>query len=230
MSQRLRILLVDDHVLFRKGLGALISARADLELVGEASNGLEAIEAAHRLAPDVILMDIHMPRLSGLEAVQRISAEMPQVRVVMLTISDDDSDLFAAIKAGAFGYLLKNMEPDQLFELLDGIRRDEAPVAGVLATKILEEFRHREHAAAPAMPASETLTLRETDVLKLVAQGGTNREIAAALFITENTVKIHLRNILEKLHLQNRTQAGAYAVRQGLLEGSDGAASDHRST
>ena len=228
MSQRLSILLVDDHVLFRKGLAALISDRADLELVGEAGDGLEAIEAAHRLAPDIILMDVHMPRLSGLEAVQRISAEMPQVRVVMLTISDDDSDLFAAIKAGAFGYLLKNMEPDQLFEMLEGIRRGEAPVAGVLATKILKEFRHPEHTAASAMPASEALTPREMDVLKLVAQGSTNREIAAALFITENTVKIHLRNILEKLHLQNRTQAGAYAVRQGLLGESDGAESDHR--
>ncbi len=120
MSQRLRILLVDDHILFRKGLAALIARRPDLELVGEAGDGLEALDAVHGLAPDVVLMDIHMPRCSGLEAVRRITAEMPQVRVVMLTISDDDRDLFAAIKGGAFGYLLKNMEPDQLFEMLEG--------------------------------------------------------------------------------------------------------------
>jgi len=218
MSQRMRILLVDDHILFRKGLAALIAGRPDLELVGEAGDGLEALDAVHGLAPDVVLMDIHMPRCSGLEAVQRITAEMPQVRVVMLTISDDDRDLFAAIKGGAYGYLLKDTEPDRLFEMLDGMRRGEAPVTGVLATKILEEFRQREKASMHAEVKGDALTAREMDVIKLVAEGATNKKIAADLSISENTVKIHLRNILEKLHLQNRTQASTYAVRQGLVD------------
>ncbi len=221
MTQPLRILLADDHVLFRKGIASLIAPRQDMQVVGEARDGLEAIEQARATTPDVVLMDIHMPRCSGLEAIPQILHDCPNTRIVMLTVSDDDQDLFTAIKSGAFGYLLKDIEPSHLFTFLDGVRRGEAPIAGVLATKILHEFRQIEKNVQTPMETSEELTSREAEVLGLVANGATNREIAATLSITENTVKMHLRNILDKLHLQNRTQATAYAVRTGLVNPSD---------
>ena len=218
MLQPLRILLADDHVLFRKGLGALIAARVDMVVVGEAKDGLEAAALARETAPDIVLLDINMPRCSGLEAIPLILRDQPQACIIMLTVSEEDHDLFAAIKSGAFGYLLKDLEPQQLFDLLEGVRRGEAPIASVMATKILHEFRQMSARPAPAPKAPDELTAREVEVLKLVASGATNREIATALSIAENTVKIHMRNILEKLHLQNRIQATAYAVRQGLAE------------
>ena len=212
----LRILLVDDHVRFRKGVAALLSAQRGVEVVGEAGDGLEAMDVAREVVPDVILMDINMPRCSGLESVEAIKREMPHVKIIMLTISDDDRDLFQAIKNGAEGYLLKNLEPEQLSEILDGVRRGEAAISGVMAARILQEFREP-RTEAPDIQVRETLTAREIEVLERVVEGDTNREIAAALYITENTVKIHLRNILEKLHLQNRIQAAVYAVREGLV-------------
>ncbi|MBI5029404.1 MAG: response regulator transcription factor [Chloroflexi bacterium] len=216
MTQPLRILLADDHVLFRKGIASLMAPHQDMQVVGEARDGLEAIEQARLTKPDVVLMDIHMPRFSGLEAIPHILRECPNTRIVMLTVSDDDQDLFTAIKSGAFGYLLKDIDPHRLYEMLEGVRQDEAPIAGVLATKILKELKHyAKSASTPAETPSE-LTAREVEVLQLVASGETNREIATKLSITENTVKMHLRNILDKLHLQNRIQATAYAVRQGL--------------
>lgn len=214
----LRILLVDDHVLFRKGLAALLAASQDMDVVGEAGDGLEAIARAQETVPDVILMDIHMPECDGLEAVRIIKREMPHVHVIMLTVSDDDSDLFVAIKNGAEGYLLKNLEPYQLFEMLEGVRQGEAPISGTLAAKILQEFRQSNHNMAPKPEARDTLTPREIEVLEQVVEGATNKEIGEALSVTENTVKIHLRNILEKLHLQNRIQAAVYAVREGLVD------------
>jgi DNA-binding NarL/FixJ family response regulator len=216
----LRILLVDDHVLFRKGLGALLSARQDMEVVGEAGDGLQAIDQAREKVPDVILMDIHMPECDGLEAVRTIKREMPHVHIIMLTVSDDDRDLFTAIKNGAEGYLLKSLEPYQLFEMLEGVRRGEAPISGAMAAKILQEFRQPDKRLAPKPEAREALTPREIEVLKGVVEGATNKEIAEALVVTENTVKIHLRNILERLHLQNRIQAAVYAVREGLVDDS----------
>jgi DNA-binding NarL/FixJ family response regulator len=216
----LRILLVDDHVLFRKGLAALLAPRQDMEVVGEAGDGLEAIARAQETVPDVILMDIHMPECDGLEAVRVIKREMPHVHIVMLTVSEDDRDLFAAIKNGAEGYLLKNLEPYQLFDMLEGVRRGEAPVSGAMAAKILQEFRQPDQTMAPKPEARDELTPREIEVLEQVVKGATNKEIAEALVITENTVKIHLRNILEKLHLQNRIQAAVYAVREGLVDDS----------
>ena len=213
----LRILLADDHILFRKGVAALLSARQDMQVVGEVGDGLEAIARAREMVPDVILMDIAMPKCNGLEATQIIKREMPHVHIVMLTVSDDDRDLLTAIKNGAEGYLLKNLEPHQLFAMLEGIRRGEAPIHGTLAVKILREFRHPDTSPAQAPETREELTPRETEILELVVKGATNKEIAEALRITENTVKIHLRNILEKLHLQNRIQAAVYAVRQGLV-------------
>jgi DNA-binding NarL/FixJ family response regulator len=218
----LRILLVDDHVLFRKGVAALLVARQEMDVVvvGEAGDGLEAIAQARETVPDVILMDIHMPECGGLEAVMVIKREMPHVHIIMLTVSDDDRDLFAAIKNGAEGYLLKNLEPYQLFEMLEGVRQGEAPISGAVAAKILQEFRQPTQNVAQEPEVSDELTPREVKVLEQVVEGATNKEIAEALTITENTVKIHLRNILEKLHLQNRIQAAVYAVRQGLVDDS----------
>ena len=217
MESPLRVLLVDDHVLFRRGLEALLARRPGIEVVGEASNGLEAVDRAREMLPDVILMDIHMPVCDGLEAVERIKREMPHVQIIMLTVSDDGNDLFTAIKNGASGYLLKNLEPHQLFEQLEGVRRGEAAIAGTMAAKILQEFRKPTLQTGPEQDPVEVLTSREIEILQKEVNGATNREIADELYITENTVKIHLRNILEKLHLQNRIQAAVYAVRKGLV-------------
>ena len=214
----LRILLVDDHVLFRKGVAALLAARPEIQVVGEASDGLEAIAVAREQLPDVILMDIAMPRCDGLEATRRIKREMPHIRIVILTVSDDDLHLFEAIKGGAQGYLLKDLEPYQLYDLLESVSRGETPLSGTIATKILKEFTRPTQPFAQAEEIIEKLTAREEKILQLVAEGLTNKEIATALVISENTVKIHLHNILEKLHLQNRIQAAVYAVRQGLVD------------
>jgi DNA-binding NarL/FixJ family response regulator len=167
--------------------------------------------------PDVILMDIGMPGCDGLEATRCIKREMPHVRIIMLTVSEDDHDLFAAIKNGAEGYLLKNLEPYQLFDMLEGLRHGQVPISGIMAAKILQEFRQPEQSLAQPVEATDELTPREMEVLELVVEGANNKEIAVALSVTENTVKIHLRNILEKLHLKNRIQAAVHAVRQGLV-------------
>jgi DNA-binding NarL/FixJ family response regulator len=214
----LRVLLVDDHVLFRKGVAALLARRESVQIVGEAGDGLEAIQAAREALPDVVLMDIEMPRCDGLEATRRIKNEMPHVKIVILTVSDDDQNLFEAIKSGAQGYLLKDLEPYQLYDLLESISRGEAPLSGVVAAKILKEFSRPSRESAQAPEVTGELTPREIDILERVVEGMTNKEIAFTLNISENTVKIHLRNILEKLHLQNRIQAAVYAVRQGLVE------------
>ncbi len=218
MNQSMRILLADDHVLFRKGLTALIARRDNMQVVGEAGDGLQAIALARETNPDIVLLDINMPRCSGLEAISQILQSVPQTRIIMLTVSEDDDDLFTAIKNGAYGYLLKDLEPQRLFDLLEGVQRGEAPIAGAMATRILGEFRQIGSKPAPPQEPPDQLSGREAEVLKLVANGATNREIAFTLSLTENTVKVHLRNILEKLHLQNRIQATAYAVRQGLAD------------
>jgi len=213
-----RILLVDDHIIFRKGIAALLATRPDLQVVGEASNGLEAIEMAGEHLPDVVLMDINMPKCDGLEATRRIKRELPNVAIVMLTVSENDKDLFEAIKGGAQGYLLKNLEPHQLYDLLERISRGEAALSGVIAAKILKEFARPSTTVSEGTKEVDDLTPKEKSILQYVAEGKTNREIGSTLVISENTVKIHLRNILEKLHLHNRIQAAVYAVRQGLVE------------
>lgn len=218
MAEPVRVLLAEDHVLFRKGLASLIDPLEDMEVVGEAGDGREALERARELMPDLILMDIQMPGWDGLKATRAIKEELPYVKIVMLTISDDDKDLFEAIKQGAEGYLLKNLSPEELFEMLRGVHRGEAPISGLTAARILDEFARLAQKETWVPSSGESLTLREKEVLQLVAQGATNKEIASQLFIAENTVKNHLRNILTKLHLQNRVQAAAYALREGLID------------
>jgi DNA-binding NarL/FixJ family response regulator len=212
-----RIIVVDDQVLFRKGLRALLEEEDDFEVVGEADNGREGIDLARASRPDAVLMDVNMPVCNGVEATRLIKAEMPDVKVVMLTISDDDQDLFEAIKAGAQGYLLKDLRPEALFDMVRAVMRGETPISPAIAGKLLKEFRLRPW-HEPSETAGWDLTARELEVLQLVAEGMGNAEIAGRLFIVEGTVKNHLHNILEKLHLENRVQAAAYAIREGLVQ------------
>ncbi|MBI4287154.1 MAG: response regulator transcription factor [Chloroflexi bacterium] len=210
----MRVLLVDDHALVRNGIASLLIAN-NIEVVGEASDGLEALQKARQLKPDIILMDIKMPGCNGLEATRLIKAETPEIKLVMLTVSDDDEDLFEAIKCGANGYLLKNLKAEEFLALLHGVARGEAAISPILATKIIEEFA-RQARVDPGLARNE-LTARELDVLKLVTDGSSNKAIASTLNISENTVKYHLRNIMEKLHLRNRSQIVAYAMSKGLV-------------
>ena len=215
----IKVLVVDDHALFRRGITAVLANQENLEVVGEAKDGLEAIEKAEETAPDVILMDLNMPHCSGLEATQALQAKMPQVNIFVLTVSDNEADLFAAMKFGAKGYILKNTEPEELIQAIFHIAQGGVIISPLMAAKLLTEFKYL-GAQVEREPAQETnadLSPREGEVLKLVAQGATNKEIADSLFISENTVKTHLRNIMEKLHLVNRSQAAAYAVKKGLV-------------
>ncbi len=216
----MKVLLADDHALFRAGLRNLLTARG-VDVVGMASDGLEALEQARALHPDVVLMDIQMPRCDGLKATCLLKTEMPDTKIVILTMSAHDEDLFEAIKSGASGYLLKSLDADQFFELLSGVAQGEPAITPDLAARILNEFAHPTP-KAEAITAEEDdldrLTARQAEVLQLVVQGLTYREIASSLFITERTVKYHMREILQKLHLQNKSQVIAYAVRTGLVE------------
>ncbi|MCO5178184.1 MAG: response regulator transcription factor [Thermomicrobiales bacterium] len=212
----MRVLIADDHALFRDGLRSLLEARG-IDVVAEARNGREAIALAEREVPDIVLMDLAMPEMGGLAATRMISAEMPAVRVVVLTASEDDADLFEAIKSGAQGFLPKDIEARRLFEMLDGVTRGEPALTPGLARKLLDEFA-QPRATRQEQPATQ-LTDRERDVLELLVQGITsNRELADRLVVSENTVKYHLRNILSKLHLENRAQVVAYALRNQLVD------------
>ena len=212
----IRVLLVDDHGLFRKGVAATLAEHSDFQVVGEATDGRQAVAKTRELIPDVVLMDISMPDLNGLEATRQIKAELPNVKIVILTIAEGDQNLFEAIKGGAQGYLLKDVEPEHLVEMIHGVFRGEAPISKTAAAKILTEFSRQARVTDGDDRSSTGLTAREKEVLGLVAGGATNKEIAAALGISPSTVKNHLQNILEKLHLENRVQAAAYALRGGI--------------
>jgi DNA-binding NarL/FixJ family response regulator len=208
-----RVLIADDHALFRDGLRSLLEAR-QIEVVAEARDGMEAMQFARLHRPDIVLMDLTMPVLDGLAATRLLATELPEVRVVVLTASEDDADLFEAIKSGAQGYLQKNLESGPFFAFLESVARGEPALTPGLALKVLREFaRPTGQTATP-----QSLTGREQQVLELLVSGITsNRELAARLSVSENTVKYHLRHILQKLHAQNRAQVIAYALRHGLV-------------
>src|SRR3989304_3007736 len=209
------VLLADAHALVRAGIASLLETWG-MEVVGQAADGREALELARTLRPDLILMDIGMPNVSGLEATRLVKSELPDVRIVMVTVSDDDADLFEGIKSGAEGYLLKGMSETDFNRVLSGIASGEPALSSGLAARILDEFARRSQPASDAPQDQEELTEREREVLMLVSEGAANREIAARLVISEHTVSFHVRNILAKLHLKNRAQAVAYAIRSGL--------------
>ena len=213
MTQKaIHILVVDDQGIVRKGIRALLAEVEGMEVVGEASNGIEAVERAEAIRPDVILMDLVMPEMDGIEAIRRIVVRLPQTRILALTSFTADDKVFPAINAGALGYLLKDSEPDDLITAIRQVYRGEPYLHPSIARKVMEELNHPvKHPATP-----DPLTQRELEVLHLVAQGLSNQEIAERLVIGEATVRTHIGNILSKLHLVNRVQATLYALREGL--------------
>jgi len=210
----MRVLVVDDHTLVRNGIVSLLRAN-NIEVVGEADNGADALLKTRQLKPDMVLMDIKLPAHNGIEATRLIKAEMPDTRIVMLTASDDDEDVFEAVKSGASGYVLKNIRSEEFLDLLYGVEIGQPAISPLVAGKIIDEFA-RQAKGNSSRASQDDLTEREIEVLKLVADGARNREVAQNLSITENTVKYHLRNIMTKLHLKNRAQMAAYAVSKGL--------------
>ena len=212
------VLIADDHVLFREGMQLLIGRWNDFEVCGNASDGAQAIEMARELLPDILLMDIHMPVMDGIEATRRISCELPSVRIVMLTMSEQEEDLFNALKNGAQGYVLKDTPSKRLHDELRRMQRGETPLSGLMATKVLEEFNRSRDPSQAHPEYREPLTETERQVLELLVEGLSNRQIADRIFLSENTTKKHMRNILEKLHLNNRVEAAVYAVREGLVD------------
>lgn len=212
----MNILLVDDHSLFREGVASLLRGQPDFTVIGEAGSVREAVVMARDLQPDLVLMDFTLPDGTGLDATQAILAEHPETRIVFLTVHEEDERLFSAIRSGAKGYLLKNVPVAKLLGFLRGLERDEAAISPAMTSRILEEFSRTSPAHQPNGAALAQLTTRELDVLRELATGATNREIAACLFITENTVKNHVGNILSKLNLQNRREAARFAHQHGL--------------
>jgi DNA-binding NarL/FixJ family response regulator len=218
-DEAIRVVIADDQALFRRGLLVVLAGEQTIEVVGEAEDGKSAVAIAEDLAPDVVLMDVRMPQMDGIEAARRIRQLLPSTKILMLTVSDDEDDLFEAIKAGANGYLLKEISVEQVAESIQAVARGHSLISPFMATKLLREFNAlaRQAAAREQLPAP-ALTARELEVLRLVARGMSNREVAGMLYISENTVKNHVRNILEKLHLHSRMEAVMYAVRKRLLD------------
>ena len=220
-SEPIRAMIVDDHALFRRGLEMVLEEEQDIELVGQASDGAEAVEKAAESLPDVVLMDIRMPRSSGIEACRAMKEAAPSAKIVILTISDEEEDLFEAIRAGASGYLLKDIPLDEVADAVRAVHGGQSLINPSMAGKLLTEFatlaRRDDGERVQEVPAPR-LTEREMQVLKLVARGMNNRDIAKELFISENTVKNHVRNILEKLQIHSRMEAGMVAVREKLIE------------
>ena len=215
----IRVLIADDQALFRRGLYVVLGTEDGIEVVGEAENGEEAVAKSEELAPDVVLMDVRMPKVNGIDAARTIRGIAPTTKILMLTVSDEEDDLYEAIKAGANGYLLKEISVEEVAEAIRAVVQGQSLISPSMASKLLTEFNtlvkkaeEKQQFPAPA------LTSRELEVLRLVAKGMSNREIADQLYISENTVKNHVRNILEKLHLHSRMEAVVYAVREKLLE------------
>jgi DNA-binding NarL/FixJ family response regulator len=221
-SDPIRALIVDDHALFRRGLEMVLAAEDDIELVGEACDGTEAVQKAGESLPDIVLMDIRMPKSSGIQACRAMKEVAPSAKIVMLTISDEEEDLFEAIRAGASGYLLKDIPLDEVADVVRAVHGGQSLINPSMAAKLLTEFatlakRDADEQQVEQVPAPK-LTDREMQVLKLVAKGMNNRDIAKELFISENTVKNHVRNILEKLQIHSRMEAVMFAVREKLIE------------
>ena len=213
VEKPISVLLVDDHPLFRRGVLAVLSADKRITVVGEASNGKEGVSKAQELDPDVVLMDIQMPEMTGLEATVILQKEMPRCKILMLTISEKDEDLFNAVKFGAKGYLLKEVAPEEIVSAVVQVAGGEVRLTTSMATKLLGEFKSRGEKKNEEQDHSR----RESEVLQYVTRGYTNKDIAGTLFISENTVKVHLRNILDKLHMKNRAEAATYAAKIGLV-------------
>lgn len=214
----IRVLLVDDQALFRQGLETLLSVQPDIEVVGEAGDGLEAMQMTQALAPDVVLMDLRMPRLNGVAATQRLLKARPETRVIVLTTFDDDEDIFRGLRAGAVGYLLKDVSAEKLMEAIRAAARGESVLQPTVATKVISQFsRLANQVPEHQDPLIEPLSDREQEVLALIAEGKTNREIAETLFIAYGTVKNHVTSILSKLGVRDRTQAALKAKELGLL-------------
>ena len=220
-AEPIRTMIVDDHALFRRGLEMVLDEEPDIELVGQASDGTEAVEKAAESVPDVVLMDIRMPRSNGIEACRAMKEAAPSAKIVILTISDEEEDLFEAIRAGASGYLLKDIPLDEVADTVRAVHGGQSLINPSMAGKLLTEFatlaKRDDEERAQELPAPR-LTEREMQVLKLVARGMNNRDIAKELFISENTVKNHVRNILEKLQIHSRMEAVMVAVREKLIE------------
>ena len=213
-AQTIRILIADDHAVVREGLRTLITTKPGMEVAGEAVDGIEAVSQAHSLQPDVVLLDMVMPRKNGLQAIKEIKQQNPKIRILVLTSFDDDERVFSAIKAGALGYLLKDSSPQQLLEAIYDVYHGRSSLHPAIALKVIRELSQPSNLP----PTEEPLTEREMETLRLIAQGLTNQEIADKLAISERTVGKHVSNILDKLHLANRTQAALYALRRGLAK------------
>jgi NarL family two-component system response regulator LiaR len=214
ISNPIRILIVDDHAVVREGLCAFIQIKPDMEVVGEAADGIEALEKARDLDPDVILLDIVMPRLDGIGAIEQLKKQGSQARILVITSFTEDEQIFPAIKAGALGYLLKDSKPQELIQAIRDVYRGEPSLHPTVALKLMNELNRE-----PELPPTEEpLTERELEVLKLIAQGHSNREIGEHLHLSERTVGKYASNILDKLHLANRTQAALYALRTGIAD------------
>jgi NarL family two-component system response regulator LiaR len=216
-SDRVRIVLADDHPVVRQGLRAFLETQPEVEILGEAADGEEAVREVERLLPDVVLMDIVMPKIDGIEAIRRIRAISPSTQAIVLTSFADDEKIVAAVRAGAAGYLLKDARPQELINAIRAVARGEALLAPSVAARLMRELSRPSEDAAATI-----LTARELEVLRLIASGRSNKEIAADLVLSEKTVKTHVSNILAKLHLADRTQAALYAVRQRLVDPANG--------
>ena len=216
-TEPIRVIIVDDQELFRRGLTMLMDAEPGLDVVGEAGDGQTGIELASRVAPDVVLLDVRMPKISGIEACVAIKEAVPAAKILMLTVSDEESDLYEAVKSGASGYLLKDSSIEEVAQAVRVVADGQSLISPSMAVKLIDEFKQMSRPEREHVPGLR-LTDRELEVLRLVAKGMNNREIARDLFISENTVKNHVRNILEKLQLHSRMEAVMYAVKEKLLD------------